>query len=195
MDLFLVISQGVGLALATGLRPFLPPLLAGALARGDVGLDFDGTDFAFLESIPFLVAMLALTLVATLRREGAGQREIAIGIGAAAVVLGALEFGGSLADEGYASVPGIIGGAACALVAQLAATSFLAGAGARLAARGEHSSASFLVLYADALALAVAGLAVLAPPLSYLVLALALWVLVERRRRAGRKYEGLRVLR
>ena len=30
--------------------PFLPPLLAGALARGDVGIDFDGTDWSFLES-------------------------------------------------------------------------------------------------------------------------------------------------
>ena len=36
--------QGIGLALAVGLRPFLPALLAGALARGDVGVDFDGTD-------------------------------------------------------------------------------------------------------------------------------------------------------
>jgi hypothetical protein len=195
LDLFLVISQGVGLALATGLRPFLPPLLAGALARGDVGLDFDGTDFAFLESIPFLAAMVALTLLATLRRAGAAERELALGIGAAAVVLGALEFGGSLADEGHASLPGIAGGAACALVAQLAASTFLAGAGARLAARGDGSPTSFLLLYADALALAVAGLAILAPPVSYVVLAFALWVLIERRRRAGQKYEGLRILR
>ena len=50
MKLALDILQGLGLASATGLRPFLPALLAGALASGDVGLDFDGTAFAFLES-------------------------------------------------------------------------------------------------------------------------------------------------
>ena len=41
MDLFLAISQGIGLSLATGVRPFLPPLLVGALARADVGVDFE----------------------------------------------------------------------------------------------------------------------------------------------------------
>ena len=47
--LFLVICQGIGLATAAGVRPFLPALLAGALAGADSGLDFDGTDFSFLE--------------------------------------------------------------------------------------------------------------------------------------------------
>ena len=55
MKLALDILQGLGLASATGLRPFLPALLAGALASGDLGLDFDGTQFAFLES-PWLAA-------------------------------------------------------------------------------------------------------------------------------------------
>ena len=49
MSLFLDIGQGAGLAGATGVRPFLPPLLAGALAREDAGIDFDGTDWSFLE--------------------------------------------------------------------------------------------------------------------------------------------------
>ena len=37
MSVFLDISTGAGLAGATGVRPYLPPLLAGALARGDIG--------------------------------------------------------------------------------------------------------------------------------------------------------------
>ena len=50
MDLLLDLLQGVGIAAAVGIRPFLPVLLVGALASADLGLDFDGTDFSFLES-------------------------------------------------------------------------------------------------------------------------------------------------
>ena len=55
MDFLLDLLQGVGLAAAIGIRPFLPVLLAGALASADLGIDFDGTDFAFLEGWPFLL--------------------------------------------------------------------------------------------------------------------------------------------
>ena len=51
MDLFLAISQGIGTSLATGVRAFLAPLLVGALARANVGVDFEGTEYEFLESI------------------------------------------------------------------------------------------------------------------------------------------------
>ena len=58
MTLFLAICLGIGLALGVGLRPFLPALLVGALARGDLGIDFQGTDLSFLESPVFLLALL-----------------------------------------------------------------------------------------------------------------------------------------
>src|SRR5213079_2560798 len=45
VDLALAIAQGIGLALACGIRPFLPALLAGALAAANLGIDFGGTDF------------------------------------------------------------------------------------------------------------------------------------------------------
>src|SRR5215204_3465212 len=63
MSLFLDIGTGAGLASATGVRPYLPPLLAGGLARGDIGIDFDGTDLSFLESPTFLAGVLALGVV------------------------------------------------------------------------------------------------------------------------------------
>src|SRR5215210_3441353 len=66
MSLFLDIGTGAGLASATGVRPYLPPLLAGGLARGDIGIDFDGTDFRFLESTAFLAAVVVLGVVAFL---------------------------------------------------------------------------------------------------------------------------------
>ena len=66
MSLFLDIGTGSGLASSTGVRPYLPPLLAGALARGDVGIDFDGTDFRFLESTVFLAAIVVVAVGAFL---------------------------------------------------------------------------------------------------------------------------------
>ncbi len=68
MSLFLDIGTGAGLASSTGVRPYLPPLLAGGLARGDIGIDFDGTDFSFLESTAFLAAVVAVGVVAFLAR-------------------------------------------------------------------------------------------------------------------------------
>jgi hypothetical protein len=194
MELFLAISQGTGLALASGMRPFLPALLAGLLARADLGLDFESTDYEFLESIPFLVIM-AVFAVAAMARPLFSERVPAVLIAAIAVVLGALEFGGSLSDEGYAGGPGLAAGAACALLAYATASSFMGRVEARLVAREERGSASLVSVYVDGAALALAGLAILAPPVSFLALGFCAWALVERRRRAARKYEGLRVLR
>ncbi len=45
------IGLGLGLAAACGLRPFLPLLLAGALAASDaLGVSFSPGDFSFLEA-------------------------------------------------------------------------------------------------------------------------------------------------
>jgi len=195
VDLFLAISQGTGLALATGMRPFLPPLLAGAFARADVGIDFTGTDYSFLESVPFLAVMVVLVLVGTASERVRGTRAVVLATGTVAAALGALEFAGSLADEGHQATAGLPAGAVCALLGFLAALSFLAGAHARLRAQGQSGPASYLGLYADFAAVVVALLAIFLPPASYLPLALSAWLLVARRRRAARKYEGLRVLR
>jgi len=195
VDLFLAISQGTGLALATGVRPFLPPLLAGALARADAGVDFSGTDFAFLESVPFLAAMLALTAVATFAGPRTPSSVSVRVLGALAIVLGAVLFAGSMVQEDYAAGPGLVAGALVALVGFIAATTFLEGARARLAARGDQGSGSLISVYGDVAALGLTAIAAFAGPVSYLPLAFCLWLIAARRRRAARKYEGLRVLR
>jgi hypothetical protein len=195
VDLFMAISQGTGASLATGLRSFLPPLLIGALARADAGVDFEGSDYEFLESIPFLAVLLALNVAGALSERlprGALVDRLFLG---ASIVLGALLFGGSLAEERYEAAPGLIAGAACVVLAYAAVQMFLGGARARLAARSEDVSAGYLNLYADGAALLLATLAVFVPPVSYAALAVCVWVLIERRRRSGRKYEGLRILR
>ena len=60
--IFFYIGLGAGLAAACGLRPFLPTLLAGALASSDtLGISFSGDPFQFLqESWWLLVVAVAL---------------------------------------------------------------------------------------------------------------------------------------
>ena len=116
---------------------------------------------------------------------------MAIGLGVVGVVLGALLFAGSLAAGGEASWPGLLGGA-------LAAALAWAGVGAlfdRARGRLKGGAAGLLSLYADAIALALAALAIFLEPVGYLALAAFVLLLVGGRRGADRKYAGLRVLR
>src|SRR3954454_7310877 len=115
MDLLMAISQGVGVSLATGVRTFLPPLVVGTLARADAGVDFNGTGYGFLESIPWLAALVVLVALVTFA-ERSRISVPALALAAVAVAIGALEFAGTLADEGYAAPAGFPAGAVCALL-------------------------------------------------------------------------------
>lgn len=193
MDLLLDILQGAGLAAAVGIRPFLPALLAGALASGDLGLDFDGTAFAFLESPAWLLALLlAIIALTVVQRRGIdevgplGAAVAGIGIG-----LGALLFAGSLDDRHDVWWYGLVAGVVCAALAGAAARSLLA----RTRARLDADARAALPLYADGTAVTLAGLSVLAPPLSVVALGFFAFLLSRGRRREGEKYAGLRILR
>jgi hypothetical protein len=196
MDFLLDLLQGAGIAAAVGIRPFLPVLLVGALAAGDLGLDYEGTDFAFLEQAPALAIVLALLALSTfaVRRGGpeATERQPwAYVFGALAVVLGTLEAAASLADRGHDVIAGVILGALCAALGYATTRDLLT----RTRRRLDPEAASALTLYAEAAALVAAGLAVLFPPLAILVIAGLLALLLGGRRRAGEKYAGLRILR
>jgi hypothetical protein len=192
MSAFLDTTTGIGLAGATGVRPYLPPLLAGGLARGDTGIDFDGTDWSFLESPGFLLAVLALGVIAYLvERSGPNLRAVQVFSGLVGLVLGALLFAGALADGGTESWPGLIAGPVCALLGWQAVGGLVERARARL----EGGAAAMLTAYADAAALVLAAIAIFLPPVSILAIAAFLVLLVGRRRREGEKYAGLRILR
>jgi hypothetical protein len=192
MSAFLDTTTGMGLSGATGVRPDLPPLLAGALARGDTGIDFDGTDWHFLESTGFLAAVLALGLIAYLaERSAANRRAVELFSGVAGVVLGAMLFAGALADGGSASWPGLVGGALCAALGWRA----VGGLVERTRARLSDSSAALLAAYADGAALVLAAIAIFLPPVSILAIIAFVVLLGGGRRREGEKYAGLRVLR
>ena len=113
------IFQGIGVAAAVGIRPFLPALVVGALAAGDVQIDFKGTDFAFLQHVPFLLVMvLGAIVISFVDRRLGGERLQRRGpatiLGLIAAIVGALLFAGALAQGHYASWPGLIGGVVCA---------------------------------------------------------------------------------
>jgi uncharacterized membrane protein len=195
MSLILDIGQGAGLSGSSGIRPYLPPLLAGALARGDVGLDFSGTSYSFLESPWWLALMFLLAVVSYLierRRPGAGtSRQAELVLGALGLVFGALLFAGSLADEHHTSWPGLIAGVACAALGFAAVVGLLR----RTRRRLDSSAVSFLTAYADLISLAIAGLAILFPPISFLALVGFVLLIIGGRRASSQKYEGLRILR
>ena len=192
MSLVFDIGQGAGLAGASGVRPYLPPLLAGALARGDIGLDFDGSGWQFLESPPFLLAVLALAASSYgAERSGANRRAVGIATGVVAVVLGALLFAGSLAAEDRSAAAGIAAGAACAALAFAAVSGLLERAGRRL----EGGASALLSAYADIAALVLAAAAIFAPPVAFLALLAFAVLLVRGRGKGDRKYAGLRILR
>ena len=184
ISLFLDIGQGTGLAAASGVRPFLPPILAGALGRGDIGVNFSSGDFAFLESLWFLGIVVALAVASYVFQHPPPA------LGVFAVVIGALLFAGSLTEGGREGWLGLVAGAACAALAWYASARFFARARARLAV-----SDSLLAAYGDLIALALAIVAVVIPPLSFGAIAAFLFLLVRGEKAEGRKYEGLRILR
>jgi hypothetical protein len=191
MSVFLDTTTGIGLAGATGVRPYLPPLLAGGLARSDIGIDFDGTDWRFLESTGFLVAVLAVGAIAYLAERSQRQRAVEVFSGVVGIVLGALLFAGALADGGTEAWPGLVAGPICALLGWRA----VGGLVERVRGRLEGGAAALLTAYADAVALLLAAIAIFVPPVSLLAIAAFVVLLVGARRREGEKYAGLRILR
>jgi hypothetical protein len=203
MSLFLDIGTGAGLASSTGVRPYLPPLLAGGLARGDIGIDFDGTDLWWLESPAFLAGVVALGVIAFFversaanraspdvgGRIGRGPAEILSGL--IGVALGTLLFAGALYDTGQPSWIGFVFGPLCAALAWIS----VGGLVERVRARLEPDQAALVTAYADGAALILAGVAIFLPPLAYLAIPGFVVLLLGGRRREGEKYAGLRILR
>jgi hypothetical protein len=196
MDDFLVITQGMGLALACGVRPYLPALLAGAMASSETGLDFDRTDYAFLQDPIWLIALVAMlaAVVGYERRRPDAFNSGPLGAALAGISMGigALLFAGSLADEGLASWPGIVAGIPLAGLAAATTRDLFGRVSQRLE---DDDSRSALAVYKDGASLLIALLAIVAPPASILVLAGIGVLYLRGRGREGEKYAGLRILR
>jgi hypothetical protein len=194
--LFFYIGLGLGLALACGLRPYLPALLAGALgSAGALGVSFAHGHFTFLESdwwLLVVVGVLALTYLLQLRL-GAERFDATWGqvVSAHCVALGALLFAGTLCAHGKHWWPGLVGGAAAAALGRWAALPVLEGARVRLT---DRSAKEALTVYLDAAALVVAALVAALHPLGYVAVLVIAWFVWRRRGRGGERYAGLRIL-
>jgi len=154
--LFFYVGLGLGLALAAGVRPFLPALLAGALASsGVLGVSFARGDYSFLRSDWWLAAIAAALVLAYLLQLRLGAERFESGPPAAALAgigagIGALLFAGTLAAHGDAPLPGVIGGALAALLAQAVVRPLAARTRKRLPDRGAREA---VTLYLDSVSL------------------------------------------
>jgi Domain of unknown function (DUF4126) len=191
------IFQGLGIAAAVGIRPFIPALVVGGLASAGFQIHFSGTDYSFLQGTPFLLAVVIGAIAASVAERQLGPDASDSGPFPAAmvaigVVLAALLFAGALVQHHSAAAwPGWLGGAVCALLGAAATRPLLK----RVRARLDDQAASATTLYAEGTALVVAFLSVVAPPVGLVTVAALLWLLLAGRRREGEKYAGLRILR
>ena len=205
--IFFYIGLGAGLAAACGLRPFLPALLAGALASAKaLGVSFAHDPFRFLQDDWWLLVVVAVLVVAyalqlLLGMSGVpesatkGARRVdplAASLTGLAFGAGALLFGGTLAAHGDSAWPGVVGGLVVVGLSQRAVLPLFARARARLT---DGAAKQALTVYLDAASLVLAVLVALLHPLGYVALALLLWLLARGRVRGEEKYAGLRILR
>ena len=204
--IFFYIGLGAGLAAACGLRPFLPLLLAGALASaGALGVHFTHDPFQFLQAdwwllvvaLALVVAyalqlLLGLSALAEPGAERSRPQPLAAALAGLGYGAGALLFAGTLAAHGDAWWPGLVGGLAVVALAQRAVLPVFARARARLA---DGAAKQALTVYLDAASLLLAILVALLHPLGYVAVVLLVWFALRGRRRGEEKYAGLRILR
>ena len=188
--------QAAGIGAAVGIRPFLPALLVGALAGANAGVDFDRTDFSFLEQTPFLIAMVVGVALFDIARRRIGDDELEAGAGflvlaLIALAVAALEGAGSLADRDNPVIAGLLVAVACAALALYVTRPLFA----RVRRRLDPAAAAVLPLYREGAALLAAGLSVLFPPLAIVIVGALAFLAAGGRRREGEKYAGLRILR
>jgi hypothetical protein len=196
MHLAFDIFQGLGIAAAVGIRPFLPALVVGVLAAAAVQISFAHTDFVFLQQAPFLFALVlaAIALAIAERRLPAyttSRGPLLFMTLALALAIAALLFAGALAQNHYPVWGGILGGVVCGALGAAATGPLLS----RVRSRLDAEAAAAVPVFAEGAAVLVALLSVLAPPVGLIAVLLLGWLLVASRRREGEKYAGLRILR
>jgi hypothetical protein len=195
MHVFLDICQGLGLAAAAGIRPFMPAIVAGIYATANWGVDFDGTSYSFLEHPVWLGGVAILMVLSFFFRRLGDTALVDSAVGGIGIGVGALVFAGSLADHGHDTAGwtllGLAGGAAAALLGHAVYRNLLGRTAQRLDAQAQRA----LPFWFDGVGLVLAALSVALPPVSLAAIPFLAWLLLGGRRRDDGKYAGLRSLR
>jgi uncharacterized membrane protein len=191
MNYLLDLLQGIGVAAAAGASPFLPLAVAAIAGLVDLGANYDGTSFSFLESpvlIALAIVLAVVGLVARRRLESPQAERVTLGLG---VIFGAVVTAATIADRSDTWWPGLIAGALAALVTGLAVQSLLR----RTRARLEDEQRSLLSVGGALGAALVALLSIVLPPLGLVAVAAGIWLYAGGRRQDTSKHAGLRILR
>ena len=198
MDYLLDLLQGLGIAAAIGIRPFLPTLLAGApwprATSGWTSTTPISPSWSRPGSCSAIVVAVAVLGVVDRRRgaDTSGRDPVVVILLVISLVLGALFAAGSIADalrRLVARPDRRSAGRARSASPPRARCSAASARGWTTRPRARCRSTP------RARRCAAAGLSILFPPLAILVVAALAWLLIGGRRRAGEKYAGLRILR
>jgi len=132
------------------------------------------------------IALAVGALVGAVVPRGDNPAFLELGAAFVAAVAAAL----SMSADDQTIIAGIVAGAIGGWLGARVISALVLGAARR--AQGGPGSIALIVAVA---ALVLAGLSILLPPVSLLALLAVGWLGIARRRRAERKYEGLRILR
>ena len=206
--IFFDIGLGAGLGAACGFRPFLPLLLAGALASaGALGRLLRPGPFAFLEEdwwLLVVVVTLVLAYAAQLvlglaphARPPRARRARADPLAASLAGLGPRRRSGDVRGHPGRPPRRLVAGADRRHRARPPWPSGWSPRSSSAPARGcaDRGAREALSVYLDAASLLAAALVALLHPLGYVLSALLAWMLLRTRSRAAEKYAGLRILR
>ncbi len=194
MEMILTAAIGVGLASVAGIRAYLPLALVGLFAA--LGLFVPPEPLGILGSWAVVGALFVLTLLESVLDKVSVldpvldyvQTPVRIASGA---VLFSVALGAGL---DVSALPELAIGAAIAGV--VAISKLVLRPSAKVAgASAAGVSTSFLSLFEDAVALVGGAVAVFVPFLPLALVAFLLFFFFRVRRRRGRKYGGLRILR
>lgn len=191
MNYLFDLLQGLGIAIAAGVSPFLPLAVVATAALLKLSTSFENTPFDFLSS-PVVIAiavLLAVIAVASDRKLKSQVKTVLLPL--ASLAIGGFAAAASVADRSGTWWPAAIAGVLAAAFGLWASKPFIDRTSQRL-----PDSANRTLSATTALAAAVGALlALLWSPLAVLLLVALLWLAIGNRRQQSRKHAGLRVLR
>jgi Domain of unknown function (DUF4126) len=194
MEALLVAGIGVGLSSIAGIRAYLPLALVGLFAA--LGLFVLPEPLGILGSWVVVGALFVLALLETVLDKVSALDPVLDYVQTPVrIVSGAVLFSAVLgAGVGVSALPELAIGAAIAGVVAVSKIVLRPSAKAASASAAGVST-YFLSLFEDAVALVGGALAVFVPLVPLVLVAFLLFFFFRVRRRRGRKYGGLRILR